>query len=171
MDVGRDSLIHRTGLIHARDVTRTRNISCNRCGTWLIHTRNMTHPCAWRDSHTTHFLQWIWDVTHSYTGHDSSLFRETTRIACNGCGTWLIHTRDMTRRYTTRRIACIWYGTWLNHMRDMINECSWHDSHTLYRLQLMWDVNQSYAGHDSQIHACLIAIDVDVGHDSFMSDT
>ena len=94
-----------------------------------------------------------------------------TSIACNGCGTWLIHARDMTRRYTTRRIACIWWGIWLSHMRDMTHPYLRHYSHKLYRLQLMLDVTQSYAGYDLQIHACLIAIDVDMGHESSMSET
>jgi len=48
----------------------------------------------------------MWDMTHSYVGHDSFI-----------CGTWLIHMWDMTHSYVGHdSLIC---GTWLIHMWDM----------------------------------------------------
>jgi len=71
------------------------------CGTWLIHT---------------------WDVTHSYVGRDSLIcgrdsfvlvsvlpsFSMACQIACSSA-TWLIHMRDVTHSYVGRdSLLCGW---------------------------------------------------------------
>jgi len=75
--------------------------------------------CAHLDK-TTHciYVTWlihIWDMTHSYVGHDSFI-----------CGTWLIHMWDMTHSYVGHdSFIC---ETWLIHMCDMTHPHVWHDS-------------------------------------------
>ena len=78
------------------------------CGTWLIHTWDMTHSYVGHDSLICRtWLIHMWDMTLSYVGHDSLI-----------CGTWLIHMWDMTLSYVGHdSFICV-------HIRDMTHSYS-----------------------------------------------
>jgi len=87
----------------------------------------------------------MWDMTHSYVGHDSFI-----------CGTWLIRMWDMTHSYVGHDS---WHAPWSEQapqmhelLSDMTHTCLWHYSFICVTWLLhMCDMTLSYMGHDSLI--------------------
>ena len=122
---------------------------------------------------------YMWDMTPSYVGHDSFIslticstplrclclfiFHSLARRDSFICGTWLIHTWDMTHflfwQYIRRRCAaCASFPrferrvTWLTDICGIFHSLVRHDSY-MYGTWLIhtWDMTHSYVGHDSFI--------------------
>ena len=84
------------------------------CGTWLICMCHVTHPHVCQDS------LMIYDITHSYVGHDSFI-----------CVPWIIHMCD-TGNIDHNSFVC---GTWLLYMCHMCDTgmCHMCDTGTGWR--------------------------------------
>jgi len=85
--MGYDSFAYGTRLIRVCDMT---NSYVFVCATWLIHM----YLQETQEERQKRRLIHIWDMTHSYMGHDSSIY-----------GTWPIPMCDMTHSYVPSRDA------------------------------------------------------------------
>jgi len=140
------------------------------------------------------WLIYMWDMTHSYVGHDSflilTIYSTPLRCLCQFPAVW--KARDMTHWYLWNlSFAC---KTWLIHVRDMTHSYVGHDSNLIFTIyatfcaacarferRVTWltdicGISHSHVRHDSFMYGTWLIHTWDMthsyaGHDSFIRGT